>query len=150
MTPRPPRIVIVDDEPDIREHVADLLARRIPGSRITEARDALDALDTMAKETVDILITDFRMPDIDGLEMLQRAQRLQPGCSRILMTGHGDVEMVSRAINELRIEAFFTKPLDSRNLVRVVEGALEARQRTTANHLAVARAFTALLPTDRS
>lgn len=141
MNERTSRILIVDDEPDIREHLLDLVARHLRGVHADGAADADEALEAMTRVPYDVIVTDMRMPGTDGLELLRRVRAASPSCARLLMTGYGDVNVVTEAVNECHVHAFFTKPLDSRAFVRILAEALEQQRAARESHLAMARAF---------
>ena len=103
------KILLVDDEPDIREvlniSVSDL------GYEVFEAENGESALDIFKKVHPPIVLTDIKMPHMDGIELLQKVKHENPDTEVIMITGHGDMDL---AIRSLKCEAtdFITKPIN--------------------------------------
>ena len=123
------RILVVDDEPDIRHAFARALrlAHFVP----TEAATADDALERCDEYTYDIVILDFMMPDMNGIELLARIRRRQPFIRSIVISGKLDRRRDEREIaRELReaVEAdvFLHKPVSNDTLVETVRELLPA------------------------
>jgi signal transduction histidine kinase len=102
-------ILLVDDEPGIRKVMEITLADR--GYIVHTAENGQEALRLFKKITPPIVLTDIKMPDMDGIELLQRIKRLIPDTEVIMFTGHGDMDL---AIKSLKHEAtdFVTKPIN--------------------------------------
>ena len=138
-------ILIVDDEEDIRESLKALLETSIDGTEVLVAADGEEALETMRKAQVDLVISDYKMPRMNGLELLGAIGRNAPQTPRILVTAFPDLEIAIRAINEAGIENFFTKPFDPDQVVNVVRALLfeqraqELRTRSFARSLETLR-----------
>jgi response regulator RpfG family c-di-GMP phosphodiesterase len=120
-------ILLVDDEPDILDSLQVLLERAQQGVRVVTAASGKDALEKMRAEPVDLIITDYKMPGMNGLEFLAQAGDVQPGVPRILITAFPDLDVAIRAINEAGIENFITKPFESKAVVEQVRTALLKR-----------------------
>ena len=103
-----PTILIVDDQESVRDMMLTFLGRQ--AYRVLAAESAPAALELLAREPVDVIITDERMPGMTGTELLARTRRLYPDTIRMVLTGHADLEAAIRAINEGGIYRFFTKP----------------------------------------
>jgi len=103
------KILLVDDEKDIREVLALPLADM--GYHIFEAENGRQALDKFRQIQTPIVLTDIKMPGMDGIELLQKIKRENPETEVIMITGHGDMEL---AIRSLKNEAtdFITKPIN--------------------------------------
>jgi DNA-binding NtrC family response regulator len=121
-----PRVLIVDDEPDVVANWARLLGRGdYPCITATDGERALALLD---KERPEIVLTDLKMPGVDGMQVLARARELDPDSVVIMITGHGTVES---AVDAMRAGAFdyLLKPLPSNDVLRLaVERAAERRR----------------------
>lgn len=126
----PQRIaLIVDDEIDILTSLKRFLERKIPGLKVVEATSGQQALELLRKSRVDVVVTDFKMPQMNGLDFLVEAKKVVPKVPCILMTAFPDIQLAVRAINETRIEGFVTKPIEPSNMVEVVQTVLaESRQ----------------------
>mgnify|MGYP001827582341 FL=1 len=128
--PNPRPVMLIDDEEHIR--VAASQALDLAGYQVQvfeRAETALDALDTQWPGPV---ISDIRMPGIDGMQFLQRARAIDPDLPVILITGHGDVSM---AVEAMRAGAydFIEKPFAVEDLVDTVGRALDKRTLTMEN-----------------
>ena len=122
-----PVIAIVDDEADMRESVAQWLS--LSGFEPLRFEGAESALKTLAPDFPGIVVSDIKMPGMDGMALLRRLQSVDPGLPVILMTGHGDVPM---AVEAMRIGAFdfVEKPFEPDRLAELCQRASEARFRT--------------------
>jgi DNA-binding NtrC family response regulator len=122
-----PKVAIIDDEADMRESVAQWLQLSEFDPLSFEAAEP--ALKVLGPEFDGVVISDIRMPGMDGMALLRRLQATDPGLPVILMTGHGDVPM---AVEAMRIGAFdfVEKPFDPEALAELCRRAAEARSRT--------------------
>src|SRR5689334_6681770 len=86
--PRPqhPRILVVDDEPDVREAMASLLETFVDGVHVRQAGSGADGLRALRNEAADLIVTDFKMPGMNGAQFLSEAERIVPGTPHILVT----------------------------------------------------------------
>jgi len=116
------KILLVDDEEGIRKVVG--LAIRDMGHETSVAASGVEALDVFVREAPSIVITDLRMPGMDGLELLRRIKGLSPDTEVIIITGHGDME---QAVGGLKLGAadFIQKPLDPDALEVAIARATE-------------------------
>ena len=117
------RILIVDDEPDMLNFLAKMLAKK--GGWIVEtAASAEEALERVQVEPPDAVLTDIKMPGMDGLTFLQRMGTIDPAVTTILMTGHGTIEMAVQALKDGAYD-FVEKPFDNERILRTVGRAIE-------------------------
>ncbi len=116
-----PAILIVDDEQLIRWSLGERLARE--GYRIVEAETAAQAVDR-AREGVDLVLLDFRLPDADGLEVLRQIKQADPDTIVIMLTAHSSIEMAVEAMRQGAYH-FASKPFDVEEVALLVEKALE-------------------------
>src|SRR5262249_27560497 len=91
------------------------------------------ALEIIASEPVAVLVTDQRMPEMSGLEVIQRALEFKPDLIPILLTGYTDIETLVGAINLGRIHRYIPKPFDSRELRMALESAIRTFHLTREN-----------------
>ena len=118
------KILIIDDEPDIVEVlVARLEAMGFYAVGYTKARKALDEL---KKDTFSVLITDLKMPEMDGMEVLKEAKKIDPDIEVIIFTAYGSIEGAVQAIKE-GAHDYLVKPFEAIELVAKIEKAIEKR-----------------------
>jgi two-component system response regulator HydG len=119
-----PRVVVADDEASARSGLGTLL--RDEGFDVILAEDGATALARVQESAPDILVTDLRMPGMDGIELLRRAREVDPELIVVLMTAFAEVETAVRAMQE-GAEHYLTKPLQIDELVLVLRRALDRR-----------------------
>ncbi|HLY10919.1 MAG TPA: response regulator [Planctomycetota bacterium] len=122
MLPEQPLILVVDDESDSLAYLFDLLHNE--GYRVLPTPSALEALAQIAKRKPQLVISDLRMPDLDGLELLDRVKRDSPQTRVLLLTAYGTRAM-SEDVLRRGGEAMLIKPSTSGEILRAVRRALE-------------------------
>lgn len=105
-----PTLLLLDDEPNIVNALRRVF--RQEGYRILAANRAADALELLAVNRVDVIISDQRMPEMTGVEFLARVKELYPPIIRVILSGYSDIDAVTAAINRGAIYKYFTKPWD--------------------------------------
>ena len=120
-----PLILLVDDEPGVLSSLRRLL--RPTGYRVITAEGGAAALDMLSVYPVDLVISDMRMPGMNGAEFLARARERYPDIMRILLTGYSEVDSAVRAINEGGVYRYLNKPWDDQDLLLTVKHAIEQR-----------------------
>ncbi len=120
-TPQGTRILVVDDRPEMAEMVADALSERgYDAVAISSSREAMHRLRT---ERFDALVTDLRMPEVDGLALMRASLELDPSRPVILMTAHSTLDTAVQASGGGAYH-YLTKPFRLDALTRLIEQAL--------------------------
>ena len=123
------RIVVVDDEPTIV-----LMCRRVLESQghavhgFTNVKAALAHLET---ETADLLVVDYKMPELNGIEFIQRAWAVRPGLRVVMITAHGTREVIGRA-TQTGVRSVVLKPFTPSELAKGVAAAVADEEKPTA------------------
>ena len=115
-------LLVVDDEASVLASIVELFHGRY---HVLTAPNADQALEQLRQDSVAVVMADQRMPRISGSELLARIATLAPDVTRILMTGHADLEAVMYAINKGKIYYYVAKPWQANELEAVVEKAFE-------------------------
>ena len=123
-----PTIYVVDDDDALRNSLDFLLAAA--GFSVKVFESASSFLGVLARVQAGCLVTDIRMPGMDGLELLRRVKRERPWLPVIIMTGHGDVPLAVEAM-KLGANDFIEKPFEDERLIDIIrsgdDGALQTR-----------------------
>jgi two-component system response regulator AtoC len=125
MLPEKKQVLIVDDEPNLRKILAAQLSR--DGYEVLTAEDGEQGLQALKDNHIDLVITDLKMPKVDGMTLLREALRLDPDLPVVMITAHGTVDT---AVEALKTGAFdyLTKPFDKDEVRQIVGKALKTRQ----------------------
>jgi HD-like signal output (HDOD) protein len=113
------RILFVDDEPAVLEGLRNLLRKQRKVWKMTFALGGKAALEELAQAPFDVVVSDMRMPGMDGAELLRRVKELYPGVARVVLSGHADQEMVARALPVA--QQYLSKPCDGEILRGVID-----------------------------
>jgi putative nucleotidyltransferase with HDIG domain len=115
-------IMVVDDEEDIRRLLATLLRRA--GYQVAAAEGPLQALELLRQGSYALVITDLKMPDMDGLELLRRVAKRHPSTRGIVLTGYGSIQSAVEA-TKLGADNYITKPIAIDEFLRTVRSTLQ-------------------------
>ncbi len=126
---RRPAVLVVDDEPDMLELVARTLRRT---ADVTTARSVAEAMAILSARPFDAVLTDERMPERRGTELLVHVARESPRTARIMITAFADTELMLSAINRGHVDRFVVKPFQPSDLVSLVEDVMAQRPRLRA------------------
>ncbi len=121
----PARILCVDDEPNILASLRRLF--RAKGYTVLTANGGHEGLAALESDAVDLVISDMRMPVMDGAAFLEHVRSRWPDTIRLLLTGYADVQSIIEAINRGEIYRYITKPWDDHDILLVVRHALERK-----------------------
>lgn len=117
-------VLIVDDEADILTSLQVFLEEELAGIRVLTARSGGEALSVLERENVALIIADYRMPGMNGLELLAEVRRKRPHVRAMMMTAYPDPTLASRAARECGVGFLLSKPFELDHFVRLVEACL--------------------------
>ena len=120
-------VVIVDDEEMVLTSLSTLLSLET-NYDVKTFVSAAKAVEYLESNSVDLIISDFLMPEMNGLEFLTKARSFRPEVPRIILTGFADKENAIKLINEVGLYQYIEKPWDNGDLLLIVRNALEKRQ----------------------
>jgi DNA-binding NtrC family response regulator len=119
-----PSVLIVDDEEMVITSIKAFLQLETP-YRIHGFTDPEEAARFAGSNRVDVAVSDYLMPKMNGIQFLGRIKDLQPEASRVLLTGHADKQSAIQAINQVSLFQYLEKPWDNSQLLLVVESGAE-------------------------
>lgn len=125
------RVMVVDDEKGVLNALKRSMRSR--GWALTTFLEPEEALNSAATEEYDLVISDYRMPVMDGVTFLKEMKAIQPDAFRIILSGQADMGAVLLAINEAEIYRFITKPWNDDELAVTISKALEHRKMMLEN-----------------
>ena len=124
-------VLFVDDETNILSSLKRLF--RPCGYRIFTAESGAQALEIMQHESVDIVVSDMRMPEMNGAQFLEQVNAKWPDTIRILLTGHAEIGATIDAINKGHIYRYISKPWEDNDIILSIKQALHQKQLELAN-----------------
>jgi len=126
------KILVVDDEQSLRDVLSIMLKRA--GYAVTSAMDGEEAIELLNKEIFDLVITDLRMPKIDGMEVLKAVKSASPGTVVLIITAFASADSAVEAMKQGAYD-YLTKPFQVDEVQLIIRNALEKRRLTTENML---------------
>lgn len=126
--PRRMRVLVVEDEPDTLRSLQDLLEGGLPGVEVLAAASGTEALQMLERGPVDLILSDFRMANMNGLDLLVTARERAPQVTRLLMTAYPDLDLALAAINDGHVSGFYQKPIEPVALIETVRAWLADRE----------------------
>lgn len=123
------RIMIVDDEPNILASLRRSINSTtvLSGMAVETFDNPLHALHRAGEQAFDLVVSDYRMPQMDGVSFLSHLTELQPNIARLILSGYADLNAIIGAINKAQIFRFIAKPWDDYDLISSIQAALEHR-----------------------
>lgn len=115
------RILVIDDEPAIVQLCLTVLGRL--GHEVNGVTDGAEALRKLAAAPIDLIVVDYKMPGMNGFEVIRRARALNRGLRIVLITGHGTREVVGEAIDG-GVNGILVKPFTPSELTQTITAAL--------------------------
>jgi cyclic di-GMP phosphodiesterase len=119
-------VLIVDDEPAVVQSITELLQLET-SYRVLGETSPLRAIQLAKVNPLDLVVSDFLMPEMDGIELLLEIRRLYPEAALIILTGYADKENAIRAINDVGIFHYMEKPWDNDDLLTIIRTGLDKR-----------------------
>ncbi len=119
------RILVVDDEPLIRESLYEIL--RIEGYRVQMAQGGKEALQLMSKNEFDVVVTDFKLPKMSGMDLLEVVKKDFPETEVIMITGYGSIETAVEAMKKGACD-YITKPINDNEIKIIIQRTVESKE----------------------
>jgi DNA-binding NtrC family response regulator len=120
-------VLIVDDEEMVLTSLATYLTLETEYEVVTFT-SAVRALEHIEKSEVGLIISDFLMPEMDGITFLAKARELRPDVPRVILTGYADKENAIKAINQVGLYQYVEKPWDNDDIRLIIRNGLEKKQ----------------------
>jgi two-component system probable response regulator PhcQ len=131
------RIMLIDDEPHVLSALQRVLRQHppVPGRRcVVEVYSSpLKAIEAAQERIMDVVVCDYRMAELDGVETLRRLKELQPQAGRIMLSGSRDFDTVVDAINVAQVGRIVVKPWNEVELIAAIRDAVESRRLQVEN-----------------
>ncbi len=131
MTTQLAKVLFVDDEEGVLIGINRLLHARYD---ISLASSPADALQLIEAHDFDVVVSDMRMPQMSGTELLMRVRARRPDTTRVILSGHSDLEAAAAAINDGRVFRFLLKPARRETLIAALDASIEQRRLLVAEH----------------
>ena len=122
--PEPATIIIVDDEEMVLKSLGSFLMLETD-YHVETFTSAQQALDYLRDNPIDLVISDYLMPEMDGISFLAEVRQIKPEVPRIILTGYADKENAIKAINEVGLFQYIEKPWDNEDLRIIIRNGLE-------------------------
>jgi response regulator RpfG family c-di-GMP phosphodiesterase len=129
---RPSRLLIVDDEPFVLSALTRLLRR--DGYEVITAAGPRRGIELLQEEEVGVIISDYRMPEMDGVEFLRRVRDVVPDAIRIILSGYAETHAILSAVNNGGIHKYLTKPWNDEQLRLEIKSGFDLYHLAMTNH----------------
>ncbi len=127
------KILIVDDEPDMLELLSMIIIEKTPYEVIT-TNNPLEVIDLIRKNNVDLVIADLKMPDMDGIELLNSIKKIDEDLTVIIITAYGTIESAVETMHKGAFD-FITKPFRKEQILYTIDRALKWQKMQKENIL---------------
>jgi DNA-binding NtrC family response regulator len=127
-------LLIVDDEENVLHALRRILSK-VKKWQLVTAADPLEALDIARTSSFDLFLSDYRMPEMNGVEFLMHSKRFHPDAMRLILSGATDFSGLVNAINKAEIYRFISKPVQSYDLISTIEQALQFHDMAKENKM---------------
>ena len=126
------KILIIEDEAAIRRVLKKIISEENENYQVEEAEDGLEGMELIKNNDYDLILCDIKMPKMDGVEVLEKTQKIKPEIPMLMISGHGDLDT---AVNTMRMGAFdyISKPPDLNRLLNAVRNALDKKSLVVEN-----------------
>jgi len=121
-----PVIAVVDDEEMVLTSLRSFLQLETD-YEVATFQSPQEALAALKDQSLDLIVSDYLMPDMNGIELLLEVKKIHPYATRILLTGYADKENAIKAINEVGLYQYVEKPWDNDDLKLIIQNGLERR-----------------------
>ncbi len=127
-----PKILIIEDEAAIRRVLTKIISEENSSYQVEEAEDGLKGMEMIKDNDYDLVLCDIKMPKMDGVEVLEKTQKIKPEIPMLMISGHGDLDT---AVQTMRMGAFdyISKPPDLNRLLNAVRNALDKKSLVVEN-----------------
>lgn len=119
-------VAVIDDEPMVTQSIKNFLALETD-YKVLVFNSPREAIDALRDRPVDVVISDYLMPDLNGIEFFLKLKDIQPHATRILLTGYADKENAIKAINDVGLYQYIEKPWENEDLKLIIRNGIEKR-----------------------
>ncbi len=126
------RILIIEDEQSIRRVLKNIISEENKEWIVEDAPDGLEGMKMIEKDDYDLVMSDIKMPGMDGIEVLEKVKEIKPETTVVMISGHGDIETAVECIKKGAYD-FISKPPDLNRLLNTVRNALDKTQLVVEN-----------------
>ena len=124
------KVLLVDDEPNVLEGLQRQLRKKFQVTTANGGEEGLKAIG--GEEPFAVIVSDLRMPGMDGVRFLAEARQCAPDSVRMILSGHADLDAAINAVNEGNVFRFLTKPCEPKTLISILEAGVQQYQLVTA------------------
>jgi DNA-binding NtrC family response regulator len=119
-------VAVIDDEPMVTQSIKNFLNLETD-YKVLAFTSSVQALEALRKTSVDVIISDYLMPELNGIDFFLKVKEIQPQATRVLLTGYADKENAIKAINDVGLFQYIEKPWENEDLLLIIRNAIEKR-----------------------